>query len=257
MHTASVTAGDEQPGQGAPRGGLSFLAGFMQVLVLIGGIFCGGLLFLILVQLGLLPNPKDAIWVGAIGGPISIGFAVGLQYLVELRGDPALARPIPVAADEPGPVGAGKSIRIWLSHAGLALVGSIVIALVLGLLGVEVEEQEEIQKLVARADPFEISMLALGAVAMAPVVEELAFRHFLWRRMWWISGPAAAYVVSALLFAAIHGNPVGVLTYAWLGVVFAHSYMRSGRIWVPIAVHATNNAITLALLLAGGGEAAF
>lgn len=233
------------------------LGGFMEVLVLVGGIFCGGLLFVILIQLGLLPDPKEAIWVGAIGGPISIGCAVGLQYLVESRGDPAMGKPIPIGPDTPGPLGAGASIRVWLAHAGLALVGSIAIALLLGVLGVEVEEQEAIQKLVARADPFEISMLALGAVAMAPVVEELAFRHFLWRRLWWTSGPVVAYVLSALLFAAIHGNPVGVLTYAWLGVVFAHSYQRTGRIWVPIAVHATNNAITLALLLAGGGEAAF
>ena len=60
---------------------------------------------------------------------------------------------------------------------------------------------------------------------------------------------AVAYVASGGLFAAVHGNPSGLVTYTWLGVTFAHAYRLTGRLWVPVAVHAINNATTLALLL--------
>ena len=96
--------------------------------------------------------------------------------------------------------------------------------------------------------------LAIGAVLLAPAAEELAFRHLFFRRLFVTLESRGhllpvAYIASGLLFAAIHGNPSGLLTYTWLGITFAHAYRLTGRVWVPIAVHAVNNGTTLALLL--------
>ena len=84
---------------------------------------------------------------------------------------------------------------------------------------------------------------------LAPISEELFFRRELLRRTWERGSPLAAYLASALLFAAFHGNLQGFVVYTWLGLVFARCYARTGRIAAPIAVHFANNAITLAMLL--------
>ena len=65
----------------------------------------------------------------------------------------------------------------------------------------------------------------------------------------------AAYLLPAVIFALIHFNPTGLLTYLWLGVVFAHAYRLTGRLWVAMLVHFGNNAFTFGLLLLTSGAA--
>jgi len=87
-----------------------------------------------------------------------------------------------------------------------------------------------------------LELVAIGVVA-APVVEELFFRGILlhrWARRW---GTPTAVVASSALFAVLHGEWIGHFLF---GVAMAALYLRTRRLWMPIAAHALNN-LTVAL----------
>jgi|SRR4051812_9996161 len=82
-------------------------------------------------------------------------------------------------------------------------------------------------------------LLVLGAI-VAPVVEEIVFRGFLyraWERRWgWV--PSALLV--SLLFGAYH--PVSFSAFA-SSLLFIAVLRRVGSLWGPIAVHGFSNAM--------------
>lgn len=180
-------------------------------------------------------------------GPFASPAALG--NLARATGGRDLRRriePVPELASVP------RALGVALTHTILALGGSMLIALALQALGLEVQEQAVIQEIVAGGLGWRPALIGLGvgAVILAPLTEEWLFRGLLFRRLWLLDAPAAAYLMPALIFAAIHFNPTGLLTYLWLGVVFAHAYRLTGRLWVAMLVHFGNNAFTFAVLLA-------
>jgi membrane protease YdiL (CAAX protease family) len=90
-------------------------------------------------------------------------------------------------------------------------------------------------------------LLVLSAVVAAPIVEELFFRGFLlhrWARRW---GTLTGVVASSALFAVLHGEWIGHFVF---GVAMSALYLRTRRLWVPIAAHALNNAVVALFTLA-------
>jgi membrane protease YdiL (CAAX protease family) len=85
-------------------------------------------------------------------------------------------------------------------------------------------------------------------VVMAPVVEELLFRGLLLPAWTARMGQSAAVVLSSLAFALLHVDWLGSFIFsAVLSVVF----LRTGRLWLPILIHAANNALVWVLNIAG------
>ena len=107
--------------------------------------------------------------------------------------------------------------------------------------------------------------LALFGVLIAPAYEELLFRRVLFGRLWDAGRPWLGVALSSAAFALMHEIPgttgnswqataVLWLTYAVMGAAFALVYWRTRTLWAPIAAHALNNAVALALVrLHGGG----
>jgi membrane protease YdiL (CAAX protease family) len=205
----------------------------------------------VLMLLGVLPDGTTEAWSAVLAGPILIGSA-GLSYLffeglLDRNGDSA--RPLEMSH---GHKRASVTIGLLIALGAIvvAMIGSVVLGLAQELVfSLEVEEQQPIVDLVARGDPFEIALLAVSAVILAPVTEELLFRHMFFRRLLQRVGPAAAWTIPALAFALAHWNPVGLLVYVWLGSVFAGAYVLSGRLWVAMLAHAGHNAFALTMLL--------
>ena len=84
--------------------------------------------------------------------------------------------------------------------------------------------------------------VALFAVILAPIMEELAFRKLLLDRMRTIDRPGAI-LFSALAFGVFHGNP-GQFFYAFgVGILFGCIYTRTGRVIYTILLHILVNAI--------------
>ena len=88
-------------------------------------------------------------------------------------------------------------------------------------------------------------LLLIGGAIIAPIVEELFFRGFIFaglqqRWPWPIAG-----AVSALLFATVHIIPTSFLPIFILGFIFSYLYYRSGSIWPAILMHMLTNTIAL------------
>jgi membrane protease YdiL (CAAX protease family) len=88
-------------------------------------------------------------------------------------------------------------------------------------------------------------LLLVGGIVVAPVVEELVFRGFVFaglreRYVWWKAG-----LISAGIFAVIHLQPLAVIQILALGMIFAYLYHRSGSIWPAVIMHVLTNAVGL------------
>jgi membrane protease YdiL (CAAX protease family) len=86
------------------------------------------------------------------------------------------------------------------------------------------------------------------AVTVAPVAEEFIFRFFLYGVAKRYFGKVAAVIVSALLFAAVHGHLPSFGPLLVLGTCLAIAYEWSGSILVPMTMHTLFNAVTLTVL---------
>ena len=98
-------------------------------------------------------------------------------------------------------------------------------------------------------------LMAIGAVIMAPVTEELLFRGLLFRGLYDHS-PLAAHLVSMVLFSSIHvSGYFGVYDVKTLALCFLQylpaayclnlAYRRSGTILAPIFMHMLINFVAL------------
>lgn len=209
----------------------------------------------VLFTTGLLPTGQNGgpVWGLVIAGPIIMITCGAVYTFVNAGGVSALRATYPPERARPirEPVSVGRAFVEVAVLSGIALGGAVVIGLALDALGFPVTEQGQIEAIAQGGWSLDLVMLSLAALVLAPITEEWLFRHLLFRRLHHAAGPYAAFIITALLFAAAHYNPSGVVTYAWLACIFALAYRRTGRIWAPMVVHAVNNTVTLALLLSG------
>lgn len=87
--------------------------------------------------------------------------------------------------------------------------------------------------------PILAGLLTYGV--FAPVMEELIFRWFLYRRIKKSYGIAAGLVISSLAFGIYHGNLVQGLYGTLLGFLIAWMYEKCESFLVPVLVHSGAN----------------
>jgi len=165
-----------------------------------------------------------------------------------------VSRLTPLDVEPPPKTSLSRTSLIVVGGVLMALAGSMAIGAVTELLGVQVEEQAMVVKIMedARTDGPLIPALTLGfsAVLLAPMAEEWLFRGLLFRRLAG-AGLPVAYSVSGVAFALIHNNATGFPVYVWLAVVFAATMQLTGRLPAAMAVHLGNNAFVLGVLYWG------
>ena len=93
-------------------------------------------------------------------------------------------------------------------------------------------------------------LLVVMAGVMAPLVEELFFRGLLLRLLLRTMGPVVAVVLQALVFAAVHLQPLQFPGLFVMGLVAGALAVRTGRLGASWAMHIGFNGLTLCLLLA-------
>ena len=87
--------------------------------------------------------------------------------------------------------------------------------------------------------------LLFGGAVVAPFVEEVFFRGFVFTgliKKWDWKGAA---LISAALFAVAHVVPTSFLPIFILGWIFAFLYQASGSIWPAILMHMATNTLAL------------
>jgi membrane protease YdiL (CAAX protease family) len=87
--------------------------------------------------------------------------------------------------------------------------------------------------------------LLLAGVVVAPVVEEIFFRGFVFAGLRQRYDWQKAALISSFLFALIHLQPTATIPIFILGYIFAYLYERSGSIGPAILMHISTNALAL------------
>jgi membrane protease YdiL (CAAX protease family) len=99
-----------------------------------------------------------------------------------------------------------------------------------------------------------IAIFAVFGVAVAPLLEEIIFRGFLFKVLWEIGGSRMAIIVTAALFALLHagqlaGNWGSVVLIFLVGCLLSFVRHRSNSLIPSFVVHTSYNA-TLFVLFA-------
>jgi membrane protease YdiL (CAAX protease family) len=134
-------------------------------------------------------------------------------------------------------------VGMWIVFWALQLVGYMEW---MESLGVE-STQETVKLLQTATNPVVISLMAVAAVLVAPICEEIVFRGYLFPFAKKYTGTWVAAICSGLIFAAAHGSLAALLPLFIFGVVLAMLYEKTGSIWAPIAVHFCFNGATVAI----------
>ncbi len=94
------------------------------------------------------------------------------------------------------------------------------------------------------------------AVVVAPVVEEVIFRGYIYPVVKRFSEKWFAALFSGVLFGVIHFNLASFPVLAVMGILLVVLYERTGSIWPPIACHALFNGTQMAIMLIAKGAGA-
>jgi membrane protease YdiL (CAAX protease family) len=88
-------------------------------------------------------------------------------------------------------------------------------------------------------------VLMFGGALVAPFVEEVFFRGFVFTGLQHRWGWKTAAVVSSGLFAVAHIVPTSIIPIFILGLIFAYLYRVSNSIWPAILMHMLTNTVAL------------
>jgi hypothetical protein len=190
-----------------------------------------------------------------LGGPSRGGvlLSVWAQGLILVGLSAALVRRGSPGAEAPE---ARPWFPIYLASVGLLIALGVrtmmLMAWVTQLLAVSPDESQHPMTLLARGGPLGATgwvLLAVPAVLLAPVGEELLFRGVLlpWLSGW--MGHVATLTVSAGVFASLHLF-YGVFTgwILFLGLLLGWARVASGGLRAPILLHMTINGTAMLML---------
>lgn len=125
---------------------------------------------------------------------------------------------------------------------GLLIGGYILVLLhneLLSYFGVDTQGEEIMKIFTSLESPI---WFMSAAVIVAPFVEEIFFRGFLFQGFRQRYGWVIASMLSSAIFAAAHLDPVSLIPTFILGIVFSYVYHRSNSVWPGIILHFSVNA---------------
>lgn len=110
---------------------------------------------------------------------------------------------------------------------------------------------QEPVKAFLQAGPALKIMLAISAVIIAPVAEEIFFRGYLYGVVKSYSDRWFAALFSALIFAGVHSHVASLVPLFVLAMGLALAYESTGCLLVPMFMHAIFNGYNVSQMLAG------
>lgn len=84
-------------------------------------------------------------------------------------------------------------------------------------------------------------------VFVAPIFEEVIFRGRLFNMFNNLGSVPMSALLSSLLFAVIHGEPIVMINGFLVGLLLSYFYLRQHSIFAPIILHVCNNMLAYAL----------
>ncbi|HJS17532.1 MAG TPA: type II CAAX endopeptidase family protein [Anaerolineales bacterium] len=131
---------------------------------------------------------------------------------------------------------------------GLLLASYVLILfhnLFLTVLGIDTQAEEMLKLFELLDSP--VWFLLVGAI-LAPLVEEIFFRGFLFQGFRARYGWVRSILLSSGIFAIAHLDPVALIPTFILGNVLAYLYHRSNSIWPSVFLHVLVNSFGLCVV---------
>jgi len=155
--------------------------------------------------------------------------------------------------------GAGRAILIGIGVGVTAIVAATLVGYlqqvtgldkVLAHLGGDPEaQQKQLIDPLRTAPPWVVAGTVLAGTFVAPAVEELFFRGYIFRAFAIRKGLPIAYGLSAFTFAFTHLLPTQFLPLFVVGLLLCFAYQRSGSLLGDFTAHAFNNGFAFAVAL--------
>jgi len=139
----------------------------------------------------------------------------------------------------------GCAMSAWL------LIASYFVRLLYGVVAVAFGYRPSLQEVVTQLDTQGMGFVAsfIAVAIIAPFAEELVFRGFIYGGLRSRFGVVVATMSSTLFFTALHFSIAQFIPLFVLGLFLAWLYEKTGSLYPGIILHATNNAISLLLLV--------
>lgn len=139
-----------------------------------------------------------------------------------------------------------RMLTAWTAGTGKACALAALATLCIILIESPLTNALGLEEAVNESDPFasgSVLMLFTGCL-LGPIVEEMVFRgamtgSLLAKRC----NIIVTLAVPSLLFAAVHLNPELLPFYFAYGLIAGWFAVRTGSLWPPVVLHATNNTV--------------
>ncbi len=181
-------------------------------------------------QMGLQKTP----WLGVVLAPIQLMMIAPPLLIMKRYGSPWVL------------LGLNRASAFMLLQVifmlGISFCSMIIWGLILLPFGIQA--QEPVVPLFGRGVNGFISAFVVAAI-IAPLVEEIVFRGFLFRGLASRYSLGIAVVVSGIIFGGIHLQLFAFPVLFLLGVLLALLYKITGSLWAPILMHFCINAIAI------------
>lgn len=195
-------------------------------------------------------DPATAGGDGAVFNPTPV--VMGVSQLVSLVITTLLLWATRLIRRRPWSPASRLSGGLW----GAAVAGFVLLSFGLSLLLAPIGLQDNGETALFDAMKGNVVCLFLLTVA-GPLFEELVFREGILRHLTAAKvSPLIAALVSAMLFALVHGNWLQAVPAVALGFVLGLCYLRTGDIRLCGLLHIINNSMAVAFLCYPGIEAA-
>lgn len=145
--------------------------------------------------------------------------------------------------------------RFGWKGLGLALLGLLIyfgVAILFANLIAEPDQEDLARDLGSDQGVAGTIVAGVSIIGVAPLVEELFFRGFVYGGLRQSIPSWAALLLSGLLFGSLHlaaGNIAVGIVLSILGVILAALYEYTGSLGPPILVHMVNNAFAFSTLV--------
>lgn len=129
----------------------------------------------------------------------------------------------------------------------LALFGQMAAGMIeSALFGIEAgSENTAFLSDIAKVSP----IIIVSMVIFAPLLEEILFRRVLFGGLYQKTNFIVAALVSAIVFAAVHGELEHLLIYMAPAIVFSYTYYRTKRLLAPMISHLLMNGFVVIIQL--------
>ena len=178
------------------------------------------------------------------------GTLIGVLLFLRIKFPKMYGPPLNKTKAESSGAAALHAFFTFLKFLPIIWLITVVSHLVLQNLGAKLDQQKPVEMLLnaLNEEPAKFWALAMGAIILAPIAEELLFRSYIYRFLKNKYSIMSATFISALLFAAMHVNLASLIPLFVLGVLFTRTYENTGNIVAPIFFHALFNASSICLI---------